>query len=70
MGLGHIHRTACIDARQKLCVALIYSAPTTGLVAGAVAEIMRYDGPADTTLLRVATAEVEIDGVPIKPGDA
>jgi cytochrome P450 len=40
-----------------------------GLVAGAVEEIMRYDGPADTTLLRVATTEVEIGGVTIKKGE-
>jgi cytochrome P450 len=39
------------------------------LVAGTVEEIMRYDGPADTTLLRVALADVEIGDVTIKAGE-
>jgi cytochrome P450 len=40
------------------------------LVETAVEEIMRYDGPADTTLLRVATEDVHIGEVTIRRGEA
>lgn len=39
------------------------------LVATAVEEVMRYDGPTDTMLLRVALEDVEIGGVVVKSGD-
>lgn len=40
------------------------------LVPGAVEEIMRYDGPADSTLLRVAVQDVRVGDLTIKKGDA
>jgi cytochrome P450 len=40
------------------------------LVAPAIEEIMRYESPADSSLLRVATADVEIAGVTIRKGEA
>lgn len=40
------------------------------LVDRAVEEILRYDGPADATLLRVALEDVEVAGVWIRKGDA
>jgi cytochrome P450 len=40
-----------------------------GLLAGAIEETMRYDGPADGGLLRVAREDVTIGEVTIKKGD-
>lgn len=40
------------------------------LIGVAVEEIMRYESPADSTLLRVATADIEIGGVRIRKGEA
>jgi cytochrome P450 len=40
------------------------------LVGQAVEEILRYESPADTTLLRVATADIELSGVRIGKGEA
>jgi cytochrome P450 len=40
------------------------------LAAGAVEEIMRFDGPADASLLRVALEDVELGGVLVRRGEA
>jgi cytochrome P450 len=40
------------------------------LIEPAVEEILRYDGPAETSLLRVALADVEVGGVRIQKGEA
>jgi len=40
-----------------------------GLVLGAVEEVMRYDSPADVSLLRVALEDVELSGVMIRRGE-
>jgi cytochrome P450 len=40
------------------------------LAASAVEEIMRYDGPAGTTLLRVATSDVEVGSTLVRKGEA
>ncbi len=40
------------------------------LAVGAVEEIMRFDGPADASLLRVALEDVELSGVRIRRGEA
>jgi cytochrome P450 len=40
------------------------------LIGPAVEEILRYDGPAEGSLLRVATADLELGGVRIRKGDA
>ena len=40
------------------------------LVRSAVEEILRYESPADSSLLRVATADVELSGVTIRKGEA
>jgi cytochrome P450 len=39
------------------------------LVGSAVEEILRYESPADASLLRVATADVELAGVTIRKGE-
>ncbi|RSM52866.1 cytochrome P450 [Amycolatopsis sp. WAC 01376] len=41
-----------------------------GLTAGAVEEIMRFDGPADASLLRVALEDVELSGGLVRRGEA
>ncbi|MFI9450412.1 cytochrome P450 [Amycolatopsis sp. NPDC052450] len=41
-----------------------------GLTAGAIEEIMRYDGPADASLLRVALEDVELSGGLVRRGEA
>jgi len=40
------------------------------LTAGAVEEIMRFDGPADASLLRVALEDVELSGGLVRRGEA
>jgi len=40
------------------------------LLGPAVEEIMRFDGPADASLLRVATEDVEIAGTTVRRGEA
>jgi cytochrome P450 len=40
------------------------------LTSGAVEEIMRYDSPADTSLLRVALEDVELSGGVVRRGEA
>ncbi|MEV6878578.1 cytochrome P450 [Amycolatopsis sp. NPDC051128] len=40
------------------------------LAPGAVEEIMRFDGPADASLLRVALEDVELGGVLVRRGEA
>ncbi|WP_169524023.1 cytochrome P450 [Amycolatopsis balhimycina] len=40
------------------------------LTPGAVEEIMRFDGPVDTSLLRVALEDVELSGVLVRRGEA
>ncbi len=40
------------------------------LLPGAVEEIMRYDGPADASLLRVALEDVELGGILVRRGEA
>jgi cytochrome P450 len=40
------------------------------LIGSAVEEILRYDGPAESSLPRVAVADVEIGGVRIRKGEA
>ncbi|AUI56892.1 cytochrome P450 [Amycolatopsis sp. BJA-103] len=41
-----------------------------GLTAGAIEEIMRFDGPADASLLRVALEDVELSGGLVRRGEA
>ncbi|WP_410654067.1 cytochrome P450 [Amycolatopsis sp. lyj-112] len=41
-----------------------------GLTPTAVEEIMRFDGPADASLLRVALEDVEVGGVLVRRGEA
>jgi cytochrome P450 len=40
------------------------------LLGSAVEEVMRFDGPADASLLRVATEDVEIAGITVRRGEA
>jgi cytochrome P450 len=40
------------------------------LAGPAIEEVLRYESPADTSLLRVATADVELGGVTIRKGEA
>jgi cytochrome P450 len=40
------------------------------LIGSAVEEILRYESPADCSLLRVATADVELGGVTVRTGEA
>ncbi len=40
------------------------------LIGSAVEEILRYESPADTSMLRVAVADVELGGVRIQKGEA
>ncbi|MEU4248169.1 cytochrome P450 [Amycolatopsis sp. NPDC026612] len=40
------------------------------LMPGAVEEIMRYDGPVDSSLLRVALEDIELGGVLVRRGEA
>jgi cytochrome P450 len=40
------------------------------LTPGAVEEIMRYDGPVDSSLLRVALEDVPLGGVLVRRGEA
>ncbi|OXM64861.1 hypothetical protein CF165_25595 [Amycolatopsis vastitatis] len=40
------------------------------LTPGAVEEIMRFDGPVDSSLLRVALEDVELSGVLVRRGEA
>jgi cytochrome P450 len=40
------------------------------LAGPAIEEVLRYESPADTTLLRVALADVELGGVRIRKGEA
>jgi cytochrome P450 len=40
------------------------------LIDSAIEEILRYESPADTSLLRVATADVALNGVTIRKGEA
>lgn len=41
-----------------------------GLTAGAIEEIMRFDGPSDASLLRVALEDVELSGGLVRRGEA
>ena len=58
----------CLFDRHPDQLALLRERPE--LLASAVEEIMRFDGPADASLLRVATEDVEIAGTTVRRGEA
>lgn len=55
-------------ARHPDQLAALRSDPS--LTEGAVEEIMRFDGPADASLLRVALEDVELSAGPVRRGEA